>query len=199
MACAGETMKLTCLRTDRNCEHDADYETAVDLRHYTIVTEAALYELPNGARLLFEQITITTTGTYLEPDFNHLEATGNIVYVEHDDELLGTDTRTSACLYGLIPGRHGDEDNYGYGKLSDGWEVFGSFDPSKFAELEDWSAGVVACFPDQAVSSLVRAYDQRVSENWNAWLDQLCAEAMARIETTVANAYDVLGLVGEFQ
>lgn len=190
-------MQLTCLRLGGNTEHDADYETAVDLRRYTIDTEQALYELPSGARLVFERVAITTTATYLEPAFNHYEATGITVYLQHDNEEFGTEIRTRACLYGLIPVRHGDDNDSRFSELSNGWEAAISFAPQDLGSLESWSVGEVVSIPDNVVTSLIVAYNQRVSDNWQAFLDSLVSMALERIDASVAHAYDMLGLLGE--
>lgn len=188
-------MKLSCIRTGGDVEHDADYETAIDLRHYTIETEQALYELASGARLLFERVTITTTGTYLEPDFDHFEATGRTVYVEHDDELFGVTLNSRACLYGLVPVRHAClDDGCDSSSFSDGWEAVISFAPGEIASIEDWGEGKVTSLPDQVCASLNQAYELRVEENWQAFLDGLATAALLRLDIAIARAYQTLGI-----
>ena len=70
--------------TSESCQ-ESDYDTAVDLVHDSHHAMTVVLATPAGAKLSVTREETTTTRSYLEPDFDHLEATGNCVYQQHSD------------------------------------------------------------------------------------------------------------------
>jgi len=66
-------------------EHESDYETAVDLSHWSMQSRSILFESLGGVRFIVTSRHEQVTHSYMEPDFDHLEATGKTVYLTHSD------------------------------------------------------------------------------------------------------------------
>lgn len=78
-------MYLTVESVATESSHESDYDTAVDLVHDSHHATTVVLATPAGAKLTVSRDETTTTRSYLEPDFDHLEATGNCVYQQHSD------------------------------------------------------------------------------------------------------------------
>lgn len=93
-------MKFTLIETDSETHHESDYDTAVDLVHYTIAEDRMKVRAENG--MVFE-LTVSRTSTrhsYLEPDFDLMDQTGETRYVQHDDEQQPETQDVSYALRG---------------------------------------------------------------------------------------------------
>lgn len=67
------------------CESEGDYDTAVDLVTTDICTIRVSLETPYGLEINLEQTTISTNHSYLEPDFDEFEQSGEVHYLTHSD------------------------------------------------------------------------------------------------------------------
>ncbi len=65
---------------------ESDYETAIDISHTYGESSELEIELMQGGRLMFRESATSTSYSYLEPDFDLMEETGEVVYGEHPSE-----------------------------------------------------------------------------------------------------------------
>ncbi|MNR71584.1 hypothetical protein D3C71_22150 [compost metagenome] len=84
--------------TSESCQ-ESDYDTAIDLVHHSHWSTTVVLVTPAGARLTVTREEMSTTRSYLEPDFDRLEATGDCVYVQHSE---GAAPETSAHVRASI-------------------------------------------------------------------------------------------------
>ena len=73
----------TLVSVDSQTTTEGDYDTAVDLTYDHIETVRYLFRTGSGCVIEVNTTEILTTKSYLEPDFEHLEETGNVVYGLH--------------------------------------------------------------------------------------------------------------------
>lgn len=78
-------------------ERESDYETAVDLSHWSMQSCAILFESPGGVRFVSTSRHEQVTHSYMEPDFDLLEETGQTVYQTHSDH--SKDRFTDECYF----------------------------------------------------------------------------------------------------
>lgn len=93
-------MRLKVIDTRLVSERDSDYETAVELVHWSMASERTLFETPRGVRLVVESRQEVTSRSYLEPDFDTLNATGALLYLERTAREPSV-CRESTTLHGL--------------------------------------------------------------------------------------------------
>lgn len=79
-------MKFTILDVKANHEQESDYETAVDMSHSTIEELDVRLKAETGAIISLSQTVISTSYSYLEPDFDEFEESGETVYVSHTSD-----------------------------------------------------------------------------------------------------------------
>lgn len=177
-------MKPRLLDSHSRHENESDYETAVDLRHYSIEEETRLYELSGlgcGVRIEIRVREIHTTGSYLEPDFDELEATGNLHYVSNRDDQVDEHTRYFRAEV-LIPSyvrRVEDEEEF-WAESTTGWDVY---DLLPQALVERWvDEGADFEFPDNLAQELGQLYLKRVETNRRDSIERMCQEALRRID-----------------
>ena len=82
-------------------ESESDYDTAVDLVHYTTNTTDYVLSTPAGLTLKVKVQETWTSHSYLEPDFDHLEQTGECLYVHHTDADLAPTLPTKSVRVSL--------------------------------------------------------------------------------------------------
>lgn len=97
-------MRLKVIDTRLASERDCDYETAVELVHWSMASQRTLFETPRGVRLVVESRQEVTSRSYLEPDFDTLDATGALVYLERTTPEASVCRETTA-LHGLYVAR----------------------------------------------------------------------------------------------
>lgn len=95
-----QRMRLKVIDTRLASERDSDYETAVKLVHWSMASQRTLFETPRGVRLVVESRQELTSRSYLEPDFDTLDATGALVYLERTASEPSVCRETKA-LHGL--------------------------------------------------------------------------------------------------
>lgn len=78
-------MLLKVIDIHHDHEQESDYETAVDMSHCTIDEVAVLFETPSGVRFSISSRSTSTSYSYMEPDWDHLEKTGAVSYETHSD------------------------------------------------------------------------------------------------------------------
>ena len=93
-------MRLKVIDTRLDSERDSDYQTAVELVHWSMASVRTLFETPRGVRLVVESRQEVTSRSYLEPDFVTLNATGALVYLERTAPEPSV-CRETATLHGL--------------------------------------------------------------------------------------------------
>lgn len=178
---------------DSRCSHEneSDYETAVDLRHYAIDEETRLYELSGlgcGVRIEIRVCEIHTTGSYLEPDFDELEATGNLHYVSNRDDHVDEYTRYihSEVLIPVLVRQVEDEEEFWRDAHEEGWEVC---DVLPRVLVERWlDEGDDFEFPDALARELGQLYLARIETNRKARIERMCQEALQRIHALADQA-----------
>lgn len=79
-------MRLKVIDIDSDSESESDYETAVDMSHWSMSRDSVLFETPGGVRFTVSSRWEQTTFSYMEPDFDHMEKTGQTVWQTHTDE-----------------------------------------------------------------------------------------------------------------
>ncbi len=92
-----DIMKIRIADCTVQHETEHDYDTAVDLAHYESQTVRYVLELSSGAKLGVEQSHITTTRSYLEPDFEQLERGGELTYLHHRGDDPPEESTFSHC------------------------------------------------------------------------------------------------------
>lgn len=93
-------MLLKVIDRRADSERESDYEPAVKLVHWSLASKRALFETPGGVRLVVESRQEATSRSYLEPDFDTLNATGALVYLERTASEPSVCRETTA-LHGL--------------------------------------------------------------------------------------------------
>jgi len=177
---------------DSHCRHEneSDYETAVDLRHYSIDEETRLYELSGlgcGVRIEINVCEIHTTGSYLEPDFDVLDQTGNLHYVSHRDERVDEHTRHLHAKV-LIPTRVRcveDEEEF-WAEPTTGWDLYDLLPQALVVRWVDEGADFE--FPDNLAQELGQLYLARVETNRRDRIERMCQEALQRIHAMADQA-----------
>lgn len=66
-------MKLKLVDYQSYSDTESDYDTAVDLAHYTMQDLQYIFETSNNTTIILCISDTTTTKSYLEPDFNEIE------------------------------------------------------------------------------------------------------------------------------
>lgn len=79
-------MKFTVLSIRSHHENESDYETAVEMSHSSIEERTIRLRSETGVVVELEDTEISTTSSYLEPDFEHMDKTGETVYVNLPSE-----------------------------------------------------------------------------------------------------------------
>jgi hypothetical protein len=77
-------MLLAVIDIKSESDSDSDYDTAVDIRHWSMHRYSVLFESPGGVRFMVDSTWENTTHSYMEPDFDHMEKTGETVWLTHD-------------------------------------------------------------------------------------------------------------------
>lgn len=78
-------MRLRILDIQASHASESDFDTAVDMLHWSMICRTLLLESPGGVRFQVQAEEEWTTYTYIEPDFDHLERTGQTVWETHHD------------------------------------------------------------------------------------------------------------------
>lgn len=94
------TFKITRLHSENDSE--SDYETAVDMSHWSCHRRVIDMETPYGLHLSLVYMYEHTTHSYLEPDWDVLEATGEVTYDRHSDRSKDSE-RITYRLEGSLP------------------------------------------------------------------------------------------------
>lgn len=84
---------------------ESDWETAIDMSHTSGFDEETELELSAGTRIFFKAYESETHFSYLEPDFDELEKSGEVVYETHASEE--DSLRSSSTVIGIkLPALH---------------------------------------------------------------------------------------------
>lgn len=84
---------------------ESDWETAIDMSHTSGFDEETELELSAGTRIFFKAYESETHFSYLEPDFDELEKSGEVVYETHASEEDSLKS-SSAILILKLPAVH---------------------------------------------------------------------------------------------
>ncbi len=95
-------MRMRVINVYSMHESESDYETAVDMVHSSIDTHNVTLETAKGLRIEVNSTEITSTYSYLEPDFDHFEETGETVYQTHADESEASNDGTTYHQHALV-------------------------------------------------------------------------------------------------
>jgi len=90
------------INIERKREAESDYDTAVDLSHWCMSESIITLQTPAGLHILMTERFESVTHSYLEPDFDHFEASGETVYQSHADKS-GDREKTELCIRFEIP------------------------------------------------------------------------------------------------
>lgn len=90
-------MRLKVIDVQSKSESESDYETAVDMSHWSMQSSTVLFETPSGVRFLVSSRAEQVTHSYIEPDFDYMEKTGQTVYQTHSDR--SKDRSTEECSF----------------------------------------------------------------------------------------------------
>lgn len=77
---------LFVTQVQRRHETEGDYDTAVDMVVYSTSTTTVRVETPYGLVIDLGFTMISSSHSYLEPDFDELEESGELRYLSHRDE-----------------------------------------------------------------------------------------------------------------
>lgn len=79
---------------DIHCRSDSesDYDTAVDMSHWSLQAQTTLLETAIGVHLAIEETHTSVTHSYLEPDFDLIESGGDVIYLSHADRSKDSDS-----------------------------------------------------------------------------------------------------------
>lgn len=78
-------MRLKVIGIDSESDSESDYDTAVDISHWSMSRDTVLFETPGGVRFTVGSRWEQKTYSYMEPDFDHMEKTGQTVWATHSD------------------------------------------------------------------------------------------------------------------
>lgn len=98
-------MRLKIIDINEVSERESDFDTAVDLSHYAMQARAILFETPGGVRFSVISRAEQITHSYLEPDFDRIEETGEVVHQTHRDNTKGSNS-SSLAFSGLYVAQH---------------------------------------------------------------------------------------------
>lgn len=85
-------MRITIQELNVSHSRESDYDTAVDLVHFSEERVAYVLRLPSGAHMNLERTVLHTSGSYLEPDFDLLEESGELRYEQHPSDEPASET-----------------------------------------------------------------------------------------------------------
>lgn len=94
-------MLLTIESVDSESSRESDYDTAVDLVHYFHSSLSYRLVTPAGVHVIIAREKISIRHSYLEPDFELLEETGDCSYLHHSSDEPGSEQvsyRAELCL-----------------------------------------------------------------------------------------------------
>jgi hypothetical protein len=78
-------MRMKVVSVETRNESESDYETAVELSHWSLSEQTTILETATGVRLCIKGAHQSVTHSYLEPDFDLFEKGGDVVYLNHSD------------------------------------------------------------------------------------------------------------------
>lgn len=87
-------------------DSESDYETAVEMSHWSLEEQTAILETAVGVCLTVTERHTRVTHSYLEPDFDLIENGGDVIYRSHADRSKDSDSSSYSIeiiLQKLIP------------------------------------------------------------------------------------------------
>lgn len=180
-------LRLTILDCEVNSEQESDYDTAVDISHWSMSETKMTLETPYGLQLLLTERTESHTHSYLEPDFDVFERTGEVHYLTHRDDSNDSHKEKFAAFVMLPPEKQILSDHLSITQKSKVIDrkivdeeleqieyynsIFQNAIPLKlndevlrsfFAEIGARRSGSVVLTVSEAVASEIRAHEKRL-------------------------------------
>jgi hypothetical protein len=87
-------MRFTFINQSSRSEQESDYETAVDMSHWSFHETIYTLKTPTGLLIDLVETDEHVTHSYYEPDFEHMDKTGETVYEQHRDSSNDKNTQT---------------------------------------------------------------------------------------------------------
>lgn len=180
-------------------DSESDYETAVDMSHWSMHQLTYRLETPYGLLLSLIERHESVTHSYMEPDFDHLEGTGEVVYERHADKSNDSETVSYLALvyYPLISERisrsdpsqsyYDEEDERGLASGQDVLGVSAETIQRMIAGLEGVKKGstVDLCVFDDCLTACIRHQESNLAairaKNLEIHIHNLAEAAIAEI------------------
>lgn len=154
----GYLTKFQIGKSSATSEHEADWETSVQIVNSVVSQEKVEIKFPAGFTVIVESMTIESTGTFMEPDFNLMEENGQTRYLHHPDPSL-TSCRSTLKMYAILTSAVPKFDATKYPCRQSAKEDFiiDSFSEGDFSALptfERWAEDVLSCSVEGAIISI---------------------------------------------
>lgn len=99
-------MRFIFINQGGRSEQESDYDTAVDMSHWSFYEATYTLQTPTGLKIELISTHEHVTHSYYEPDFDRMDKTGETVYQQHSDHSNDNTTenwRATATMPMVLP------------------------------------------------------------------------------------------------
>lgn len=94
-------MRFTFINQSGRSEQESDYDTAVDMSHWSFHETIYTLKTPTGLLIDLIETEEHITHSYYEPDFEHMDKTGETVYQQHRDNSNDNNTQNWRAMVSM--------------------------------------------------------------------------------------------------